>query len=84
MNQKDLLRPVADAASLSAPLDNFNTADAVEFLNTLSLSRAADTLAALPLPRAVKMLEQPELNRELEEAAAHVHTALVATQCGEE
>ncbi|MDX3934597.1 magnesium transporter [Stenotrophomonas sp.] len=63
MNQKDLLRPVADAASLSAPLDNFNTADAVEFLNTLSLSRAADTLAALPLPRAVKMLEQPELNR---------------------
>ena len=63
MNQKDLLRPVADAAALSAPLASFNTADAVEFLNTLELSRAADTLAALPLPRAVKMLEQPELNR---------------------
>jgi len=63
MNQKDLLRPVADAAAPSAPLASFNTADAVEFLNTLELSRAADTLAALPLPRAVKMLEQPELNR---------------------
>ena len=47
MNQKDLLRPVADAASLSAPLDNFNTADAVEYLNALPLPLAANTLAAL-------------------------------------
>ena len=62
-NLKPPVRSVADAASLGAPRDNFNTAEAVEFLNTLSLSRAADTLAALPLPRAVKMLEQPELNR---------------------
>lgn len=49
MNQKQLLRPVADAAALAAPLANFNTADAVEFLNTLELTRAAETLAALPL-----------------------------------
>ena len=46
MNQKQLLRPVADAAALAAPLANYNTADAVEFLNTLELERAADTLAA--------------------------------------
>ena len=63
MNQKQLLRPVADAAALAAPLANYNTADAVEFLNTLELARAAETLAALPLPRAVKMLEAPELHR---------------------
>jgi magnesium transporter len=62
MNQKQLLRPVADAAALAAPLANYNTADAVEFLNTLELTRAAETLAALPLPRAVKMLEAPELH----------------------
>ncbi|MCW4455930.1 magnesium transporter [Flavobacterium sp. MXW15] len=70
MNQKDLLCPVADAATLSAPLANFNTADAVEYLNTLELARAADILAALPLPRAVKMLEQPELERGGELVAA--------------
>ena len=49
MNQKQLLRPVADAAALAAPLANYNTADAVEFLNTLDLTRAAETLAALPV-----------------------------------
>jgi len=70
MNQKQLLRPVADAAALAAPLANYNTADAVEFLNTLELVRAAETLAALPLPRAVKMLEAPELHRSGELVAA--------------
>ncbi len=70
MNQKQLLRPAADAATLSAPLAGFNTADAVEYLNTLELPRAADTLAALPLPRAVKMLEAPELHRSGELVAA--------------
>lgn len=63
MNQKQLLRQPGDALALAAPLANFNTADAVEYLNTLSLLPAADTLAALPLPRAVKMLEAPELHR---------------------
>ena len=62
MNQKQMLRAHADAA-LAAPLAGCNTADAVEFLNTLSLERAVDTLAALPLPRAVKLLEAPELHR---------------------
>ncbi len=70
MNQKQLLRPVADAAALAAPLANYNTADAVEFLNTLDLERAAETLAALSLPRAVKMLEAPELHRSGELVAA--------------
>ncbi|MDV3470090.1 magnesium transporter [Stenotrophomonas sp. C3(2023)] len=63
MNQKQLLRQPGDALALAAPLANFNTADAVEYLNTLALLPAADTLAALPLPRAVKMLEAPELHR---------------------
>jgi len=63
MNQKQLLRPVGDAATLAAPLAGFNTADAVEYLNTLPLPRAADTLAALAVPRAVKILEAPELHR---------------------
>ena len=31
MNQKQLLRPVADAAALAAPLANYNTADAVSY-----------------------------------------------------
>lgn len=62
MNQKQMLRAHADAA-LAAPLAGCNTADAVEFLNTLTLDRATDTLAALPLPRAVKLLEAPELHR---------------------
>ena len=70
MNQKQLLRPVADAATLSAPLADFNTADAVEYLNTLSLPQAADTLAALPVPRAVKLLEAPELQHAGELIAA--------------
>ena len=61
---------MADAAALAAPLANYNTADAVEFLNTLDLTRAAETLAALPLPRAVKMLEAPELHRSGELVAA--------------
>lgn len=70
MNQKQLLRPVADAATLSAPLADFNTADAVEYLNTLTVPLAADTLAALPLPRAVKLLEAPELQHAGELVAA--------------
>ncbi len=63
MNQKQMLRPAADAATLAAPLAGFNTADAVEYLNTLLLSRAVELLGALPLPRAVKLLEAPELQR---------------------
>jgi magnesium transporter len=55
--------PGGRCRALAAPLANYNTADAVEFLNTLELARAAETLAALPLPRAVKMLEAPELHR---------------------
>ncbi len=62
MNQKQLLRPVADAATLAAPLAKFNTADAVAYLNELELRKAADTLAAVPLARAVKLLETPELH----------------------
>lgn len=62
MNQKQLLRPAADAASLSAPLAAFNTADAVAHLNTLELQEAADILASVPLSRAVKLLEAPELH----------------------
>ena len=61
MNQKQFLRPVVDAATLSAPLADYNTADAVEYLNALPLPHAANTLAALSLPRAVKLLEAPEL-----------------------
>ncbi|SBV37229.1 Magnesium transporter [uncultured Stenotrophomonas sp.] len=70
MNQKQLLRRVADAAALSAPLAGFNTADAVVYLNHLESAQAADTLAALPLPRAVKLLEAPELQRAGELVAA--------------
>jgi len=70
MNQKKLLRPLADAARLTAPLANFNTADAVVYLNALELPLAAQTLAALPLPRAVKLLEAPELTRGGELVAA--------------
>ena len=62
MNQKQLLRPAADASTLSAPLAEFNTADAVVYLNQLERSQAAGMLAALPLPRAVKLLEAPELH----------------------
>jgi len=62
MNQNQLLRPVADSAALTAPLARFNTADAVAYLNTLARQQAADTLAALPLPRAVRLLETPELH----------------------
>ena len=63
MNQKQMLRPVADAAATAAPLANFNTADAVEYLNTLPTAAAVELLAALSLPRAVKLLEAPELQR---------------------
>lgn len=63
MNQKQMLRPAADAATLAAPLADFNTADAVEYLNTLPFTGAVALLGALPLPRAVKLLEAPELHR---------------------
>lgn len=62
MNQKQLLRPAADAADLIAPLADFNTADAVAYLNTLELPDSANILAAVPLARAVKLLEAPELH----------------------
>lgn len=51
----------ARAAALIAPLATLNTADAVEYLNQIKPQAAADTLAALPPARAVKILEQPEL-----------------------
>lgn len=70
MNQKQFLRPVVDAATLSAPLADYNTADAVEYLNALPLPLAANTLAALSLPRAVKLLEAPELQHAGELIAA--------------
>lgn len=70
MNQKQFLRPVVDAATLSAPLADYNTADAVEYLNALTLPLAANTLAALSLPRAVKLLEAPELQHAGELIAA--------------
>ena len=63
MNQKQMLRPAADAATLAAPLADFNTADAVEYLNTLPFTSAVALLGALLLPRAVKLLEAPELHR---------------------
>jgi magnesium transporter len=70
MNQKQLLRPAADASTLGAPLAQFNTADAVVHLNQLDRAQAATVLAALPLPRAVKLLEAPELQRAGELVAA--------------
>jgi len=70
MNQKQLLRPAADASALSAPLAEFNTADAVVYLNQLEQADAGAVLAALPLPRAVKLLEAPELQRAGELVAA--------------
>lgn len=63
MNPKDLLRSARYKSELKAPLARFNTADAVEYINTLELERAADTLAAVTLSRARKILEQPELHR---------------------
>lgn len=62
MNQNQLLRSASDSAALAAPLSRFNSADAVAYLNTLTREQAADTLAALPLPRAVRLLETPELH----------------------
>ncbi len=61
MHNDDLLRLPDGADALTAPLAGLNTADAVEHLNTLAREDAAELLAALPLPRAVKILEQPEL-----------------------
>lgn len=63
MNQKQMLRAAARADALAAPLANFNTADAVDHLNTLSVHAATELLAALSLTRAVKLLEAPELQR---------------------
>ncbi|MDR2872507.1 MAG: magnesium transporter [Xanthomonadaceae bacterium] len=48
-------------AALTGPLSAFNTADAVEYLNGLKQPDAALVLANVPLERAVKILEQPEL-----------------------
>lgn len=70
MNQKQLLRPAADASALGAPLAGFNTADAVVYLNQLEQAEAGAVLAALPLPRAVKLLEAPELQHAGELVAA--------------
>jgi len=78
MNQKKLLQPVVGATTLSAPLADYNTADAVEFLNTLALPRAAELLAAVPLPRAVKLLEAPELQHAGELVAALPETRAAA------
>ncbi|MFT4247611.1 MAG: magnesium transporter [Pseudomonas sp.] len=62
MNNENLLRLPPEAAdALIAPLAELNTADAVEYLNGLDREDAGAILAVLPLPRAVKILEQPEL-----------------------
>ncbi|HVJ39403.1 MAG TPA: magnesium transporter [Stenotrophomonas sp.] len=61
MHNQDLLRPTEGADELIAPLAELNTADAVEYLNGLHREDATAVLAALPHPRAVKILEQPEL-----------------------
>lgn len=66
MNPKDLLRSARYKSGLKAPLAKFNTADAVEHINTLELESAADTLGAVALARAAKILEQPELHRSSE------------------
>jgi magnesium transporter len=50
-----------DAADITAQLRGLDAADAVEFLNSLSEDDAATLVAALPKPRAVELLEQPEL-----------------------
>lgn len=78
MNQKQLLRPAADASTLSAPLAEFNTADAVVYLNQLEQADAGAVLAALPLPRAVKLLEAPELQHAGELIAAMPPTRAAA------
>lgn len=65
----ETLRLAQGVDALIAPIADFNTADAVEYLNTLDRDEAAQVLAALPQPRAVKLLEQPEL---------HAASALVA------
>ncbi|PMR86150.1 magnesium transporter [Xanthomonas arboricola] len=65
----ETLRLAQGVDALIAPMADFNTADAVEYLNTLDRDKAALVLAALPQPRAVKVLEQPEL---------HAASALVA------
>ncbi|MEQ4576887.1 magnesium transporter [[Pseudomonas] boreopolis] len=62
MNNENLLRLPPEAAdALIAPLAELNTADAVEYLNGIDREDVAAILAVLPLPRAVKILEQPEL-----------------------
>ncbi|PPU76077.1 magnesium transporter, partial [Xanthomonas hortorum pv. hederae] len=58
----ETLRLAQGVNALIAPLAERNTADAVEYLNTLDREDAAQVLAALPQPRAVKLLEQPELH----------------------
>lgn len=57
----ETLRLAEGVDALTAPLAELNTADAVEYLNTLDRGAAAHLLAVLPQPRAVKLLEQPEL-----------------------
>lgn len=54
--------PLADAAILQ-PFADRNIADSVELLNTLSVKNAAAVLQALPLTRAIDMLDRPELQR---------------------
>ncbi len=63
MHNDDILRLPEGVETLTAPLAEFNTADAVEYLNALPREEAAAVLGALPQPRAVGILEQPELHR---------------------
>jgi len=70
MHNEDLLRPREGADALTAPLAELNTADAVEYLNGLDREDATAMLDALPVPRAVKILEQPELRHASELVAA--------------
>lgn len=61
MTQSDLQQPTNTTPQ--SPLADSNTADAVEYLNTLELTQATDILDALERSRAVKILERPELER---------------------
>lgn len=62
MNLADDLRLPEGVAALLAPLAELNTADAVEYLNTLDREDAVAAIGALSSARAVKILEQPELH----------------------
>jgi magnesium transporter len=62
MSNKHLVSGADERALfLAAPMQAFNTADAVEYLNGLEPEDVARVLDAVPVARAIKILEQPEL-----------------------